>query len=185
MNVQQLVECLLSEGAAERMLHVSFRGDLDKKVIVPKLPDSVLEYLDDLEKNPNIRNDLEETRTPRFCMAPTIAGCLNALSHLVRLLDKYPHLTFYVYTNAAPVGKHYDWRYLDSQKLVFDAYLTKEMWVLEPIQLKKIGKFNLSKANIDSRVGKISVLPFNAPTKSGYVCPMFHYRFKNLPEFAS
>ena len=174
-NVSDVIAALLCEDHGfEKFFHLSLQEDLGGKILVPKLPNSIIEFLRDKEKQPGLENKLEEVSTPRLCMAPTIEGCLNALGHIISLLNERPYLTFHVYQNADKITKSYNWEYLHHKRLVFDAYLTHEIWVLEPIRLRHIGCFRLDKSCILSRK---RILPFN--DRKMERVPMYHFKFKS------
>jgi hypothetical protein len=183
-TTQERVRYLLEGSVSvpfKRYLHISFKRDLEKQIIVPKLPDSIIEYLEDLKTNPGLKNNLEDFNTPRFCMAETLDGCLNALGHLLKLLDEHPCLNFYVYTNREEIKKMYDSEYLTKHRKVFDAHETGEVWVLEPLRVKMLGKFSISKKNINY-FDRTTLTAFNDKRYSP-VEDMNHYKYKKLPKF--
>lgn len=157
----------------ESYYHISFKNNLHNNLIVPQIPQCITESeLVDKEKV----ETLENTSIARFCMSKSIEGCLNSVSHLLKLLDTYPHLTFYVYTNKNKINKFYDSEYLNDNRLVFDAHETEEIWVLDPLELVLLGYFNIDKSYLKE---KLEVKNFNED--NNYHQYFFHYKFNELP----
>ena len=111
--------------------HLSFNPHLDEVEIKTRIPYSITP------------SEMEDTTTKRFCMASSVENCLNSVSHLFSLLTLYPYLSFNIYTNYSNIIQYYSSEYLHTNKLVFDAYYTREIWVLEEIKLLKLGELEL------------------------------------------
>lgn len=157
----------------ENYYHISFKNNMHNNLIVPQIPQCITES--ELIEKERVET-LENTSIARFCMSKSIEGCLNSVSHLLKLLDTYPHLTFYVYINKKKINKFYDSQYLHENKLVFDAHETKEIWVLEPIELELLGFCNIDKSHLKE---KLRVKIFNE--ENNYHEYFFHYKFNELP----
>lgn len=152
--------------------HISFKNNLHTNLIIPRIPQDIIES--HLKDRIEI---LENINIPRFCMSETLEGCLNSVSHLLNLLDSYPHLTFYVYANKGEVNRFYNSNYLHDNRLVFDAYATQEIWVLEPIELELLGYFNIDKSYLKEN---IKVKLFNED--NNFHEHFSHYKFNKLPK---
>lgn len=179
MNI--LLEYLLNETPRfKQWYHISFNPKLDLALCIPQVPSNIKEYLDDIISGRAEVIDFtkEDMDTPRFCMAETIEGCLNGFGKL-KLLQKYPYIKLYVYRNKYELQNYLSSEYLTTNRLVFDAHHTKEIWVTEPIHLEKVGEFKLSKDNIilDSAY---AVHPFNDITLKKDT-HLHMYKYKNLP----
>jgi hypothetical protein len=89
-------------------------------------------------------DDAEDTTTKRVCFAPTMQGCVKALTDADHAYEDYDTL-YYVYsTNSIPKLWDPSVRRIDAQKklggksdphkgYVFDAKKTGEVWSLEPV----------------------------------------------------
>lgn len=157
----------------ESYYHISFKSNLHDNLITPNIPKCIIES--DLNDKETI-NLLENINIDRFCMSKTIEGCLNSVSHLLQLLDDYPYLTFYVYTNKNNINSFYSSDYLHHNRLVFDAYSTQEIWVLEDIELSLLGYFNIDKSHLKNQL-KVKI--FNE--ENNFHEYFYHYEFNQLP----
>lgn len=122
------------------MFHVSLKNDMDGKTINPQLPSYITDggELDD--------NYQEDTKTKRLCVSPSIEGCLIAILNYNKIREHVGD-KFYVYTPEKPFSqyKHKTNKEIVKDKLVFDANITKEAWILEPCKLKLYGIIKLKK----------------------------------------
>lgn len=122
------------------MFHVSLKNDMDGKIINPQLPSYITDggELDD--------NYQEDTKTKRLCVSPSIEGCLIAILNYNKIREHVGD-KFYVYTPEKPFSqyKHKTNKEIVKDKLVFDANITKEAWILEPCKLKLYGIIKLKK----------------------------------------
>ena len=122
------------------MFHVSLKNDMDGKTITPQLPSYITDggKLDD--------NYQEDTKTKRLCVSPSIEGCLIAILSYNKIREHVGD-KFYVYTPEKPFSqyKHKTNKEIVKDKLVFDANITKEAWILEPCKLKLYGIIKLKK----------------------------------------
>lgn len=114
--------------------HVSSKGYLDGQVFKPRVPD----YLD--EYNPE-DTSFENTTTPRVCFSPSIEGCINAIAVNFMRINPIRFEKLYVYIPEKPINeyRHKSNKELIRDKDVFDANVTGEMWILEPVRLKLYG----------------------------------------------
>ena len=124
------------------MFHVSLKDDMDGKEIKPQLPSYIT---DGGELNDNYK---EDTETKRLCVSPSIEGCLMAIMNYKKL-KKHIGDKLYVYTPEKPFSqyKHKTNKEIVKDKLVFDANITKEAWILEPCKLKLYGIIRLKKVD--------------------------------------
>lgn len=125
--------------------HISPEGHLDGQIFKPRVPD----YLDKYDPS---KTEFEDVETPRVCFSPSIEGCLNAIIvNIGRWKTAEKLRDWYVYIPEKPL-KEYKYRttkQLVDEKKVYDANLTKEVWIEEPVRLKQYGVIR-----IDSVVDK-------------------------------
>ena len=119
----------------KRVFHISPEGHLDGQVFKPRVP----EYLDKYDPS---KTEFEDVETPRVCFSPSIEGCLNAIIvNIGRWKTANKLRDWYVYIPEKPL-KEYKYRtnkQLINEKKVYDANLTKEIWIEEPVRLKQYG----------------------------------------------
>ena len=119
----------------KRVFHISPEGHLDGQIFKPRVP----EYLDKYDPSDT---GFEDVETPRVCFSPSIEGCLNAIIvHIARWKTANKLRDWYVYIPEKPL-KEYKYRtnkQLINEKKVYDANLTKEIWIEEPVRLKQYG----------------------------------------------
>lgn len=104
-----------------KLFHLS-ENNLHGKYLSPRVPQNYM-----------TKHGYEENKTPRVCFSTSIQGALIAMSS--NLLGK----TFFVH-------EPWDYKGLDivtnetivKNKLVPDAHLTKETWVLKPVKLRLV-----------------------------------------------
>lgn len=116
------------------VFHVSPDKHIDGQVWQPRVPD----YLDPY--NPE-DTGFEDNTTPRICFSTSIEGALNGIT--VNLQRQSPD-TFdkmYVYVPEKPWKeyKHKTNKQLVKDKLVYDANVTREVWIMEPVRMKLYG----------------------------------------------
>lgn len=116
------------------VFHVSMDKHIDGQVWQPRVPD----YLDPY--NPE-DTGFEDNTTPRICFSTSIEGALNGIT--VNLQRQSPD-TFdkmYVYVPEKPWKeyKHKTNKQLVNDKLVYDANVTREVWIMEPVRMKLYG----------------------------------------------
>lgn len=115
--------------------HISLDKDLNGKTFKPRIPS----YL--TKKSNNDSNEYKEDKTtPRVCFSPSIEGCLRAILSAEKNLDIVGE-RIYVYIPNKPISEYKvkTNKEIIKEKLVFDAKMTKEMWILEPVKLKLYG----------------------------------------------
>lgn len=135
------------------VFHVSDRGYLDGQVFKPRVP----EYLD--RYDPNYPN-FEDVSNPRVCFTPSIEGALNAIAVKLERFkpDKFDKM--YVYIPEKPLNeyKHIANKDLIKEKKVFDANLTGEIWITEPVRLKMYGVIRVDQVQKSSRKSTVPML---------------------------
>ena len=115
--------------------HISLDKDLNGRTFKPRIPS----YL--TKKSNNDSNGYKEDKTtPRVCFSPSIEGCLRAILSAEKNLDIVGE-RIYVYIPDKPISEYKvkTNKEIIKEKLVFDAKMTKEMWILEPVKLKLYG----------------------------------------------
>lgn len=119
----------------KRVFHISPEGHLDGRIFKPRVP----EYLDKYDPS---KTEFEDVETPRVCFSPSIEGCLNAIIvNIGRWKTANKLRDWYVYIPEKPL-KEYKYRtnkQLIDEKKVYDANLTREIWIEEPVRLKQYG----------------------------------------------
>ena len=127
--------------------HISPEGHLDGQIFKPRVPD----YLDKYDPS---KTEFEDVETPRVCFSPSIEGCLNAIIVNIgrwKTADKLRD--WYVYIPEKPL-KEYKYRtnkQLINEKKVYDANITKEIWIEEPVRLKQYGIIRIDSVTDKSR----------------------------------
>lgn len=116
------------------VFHVTPDKHVDGQIWKPRVPD----YLDPY--NPE-DTGFEDNTTPRICFSTSIEGALNGIT--VNLQRQSPD-TFdkmYVYVPEKPWKeyKHKTNKQLVKDKLVYDANVTREVWIMEPVRMKLYG----------------------------------------------
>ena len=144
--------------------HLSPESYLDGQVFKPRVP----EYLDRYDpEDKNFENDT----TPRVCFSPSIEGCLNGIMVNMPRVNVMPAKAtrFYVYTTEKPFHeyKHKTNKELIRDKDIFDASVTDEVWILEPVRMKLYGVIEIDsvynvkrKQNVPTVSGKKSTRPY-------------------------
>ena len=127
--------------------HISPEGHLDGHVFKPRVP----EYLDKYDPS---KTEFEDVETPRVCFSPSIEGCLNAIIvNIGRWKTANKLRDWYVYIPEKPL-KEYKYRtnkQLVDEKKVYDANITKEIWIEEPVRLKQYGIIRIDSVTDKSR----------------------------------
>lgn len=93
---------------------------LDGQTLAPRVPDNYF-----------TKNGYEDGETPRVCFAPSVDQCLMALS------QKTMNMPFYVYSpeDISKIDV-----YKPNKKAVPDSGITGELWAIQPVKLKQVGK---------------------------------------------
>ena len=172
--------------------HVSFEEDMDEKILTPRIPSWIKKKID--EYGDKFINELEKTKketgvydgtsyeeykTPRVCFSNSIDGALNAIidnNERHALAGK----VIYVYVPEKPISeyKHKMNKNIIKDKDVFDANITNEMWILEPVKVKFYGTIVIDKV-IESRIKRKQVTNKNMTIlKYNYKWHWFYKRNK-------
>ena len=130
--------------------HVSKDSKLNGKTLKPRIPSWITESIkkhgkkkfDDMMKF----NGLYEDYTiPRVCFSSSIEGSINAMipgsSIITAAKDGALSGVYYVYIPEKPINeyKHIKNKDVVDNGYVYDANITREMWVLEPVKLELYG----------------------------------------------
>ena len=137
--------------------HISFDDNLDDEVLKPRIPSWIT---NEVKKNPDFIKELEKLKdsdstsgtgfeeymTPRVCFSPSIEGCLNAIINEKGRMHLHNE-TLYVYIPEKPIEEYKTKtnRQILKDGDIFDANVTKEMWILEPVKLKYVGSIVVDK----------------------------------------
>ena len=147
--------------------HISPEGTLDGQVFKPRVP----EYLDKYDPS---KPKFEDVEQPRVCFSPSIEGCLNAiLVNIGRWKTADKLRDWYVYIPEKPLKeyKHRTTKQLVDEKKVYDANLTKEIWIEEPVRLKQYGVIRIDSVTDNSKRKTV-------PTTNGETEKRNYYDFK-------
>ncbi len=129
------------------VFHISKNGALDGQIFKPRVPEYITKY-DSTDPK------FEDNTTGRICFSPSIEGCLNAILVNIgrwKTADKLGD--WYVYIPEKPLNeyKHSSNRDIIKGKKVYDANLTKEIWIEEPVRLKQYGVIHVDQVKASNR----------------------------------
>lgn len=129
------------------VFHISKNGALDGQIFKPRVPEYITKYD---PKDPKF----EDNTTGRICFSPSIEGCLNAILVNIgrwKTADKLGD--WYVYIPEKPLNeyKHSSNKDIIKGKKVYDANLTKEIWIEEPVRLKQYGVIHVDQVKASDR----------------------------------
>lgn len=149
------------------VFHISKDGALDGQIFKPRVPEYITKYD---PKDPKF----EDNTTGRICFSPSIEGCLNAILVNIgrwKTADKLGD--WYVYIPEKPLNeyKHTTNKDIVKGKKVYDANLTKEIWIEEPVRLKQYGVIHVDQV-------KASDKKHTVPTSDNVKGDRRYYSFK-------
>lgn len=138
--------------------HISTEDKLDDKVFKPRIPTYISREINSPEfkkrmdslKDPNsIENytqGYENYTTPRVSFSPSINGCLQAIINEIGKRNVCSQ-SLHVYIPEKPISKY---KIKTNKEIIedgdiFDANITKEIWILEPVKLKYYGSIKVNK----------------------------------------
>ena len=152
--------------STKRVFHISLDGHLDGQIFNPRVP----EYLDKYDPS---QDKFEDVDTARICFSPSIEGCLNAIMVSIGRWKADKYKEWYVYIPEKPLKeyKHRTTKELIKEKKVYDANVTDEIWIEEPVRLKQYGIIRIDQ--ISSKSIKKTV-----PTTTGFTGHRYKYSFK-------
>lgn len=142
-----------------KLFHISFDGDLEGEW-KPQTPAG-------LEKE----GKYAEEDTPRICVSPTIKQCFQAIyPNVFRYFENkdYPYMDIFVYQPQPLIKGIVYPKKLTKERWVFDAHVTDEHWITEPVKMKLIGKVRIFNTNKSSFVKSH---PYNDPKEP--ICELF------------
>lgn len=133
------------------VFHVTPEKHADGQVWKPRVPDYLEPY------NPN-DTGFEDNTIPRICFSTSIEGCLNGITvNLPRQNpDQFDKMYVYVPEKPWKEYKHKTNKELVKEKLVYDANVTREVWIMEPVRMKLYGVIRVDQV---SNVKKKSAVP--------------------------
>lgn len=146
------------------VFHISPQGHLDGQVFNPRVP----EYL--VPNKPG-ETRFEDIENPRVCFSTSIEGCLNAiLVNIGRWKTANLLGDWYVYVPEKPLKeyKHSTNKALIKDKKVFDANVTKEIWIEEPVRLKQYGVIRIDQVHDRTRKKTVPNAEGNSGSRSQY-----------------
>lgn len=148
------------------VFHVSPDKHLDGQVWQPRVP----EYLDPY--NPD-DTGFEDNTSPRICFSTSIEGALNGITVNIQRQSPDTFDKMYVYIPEKPWKeyKHKTNKELVKEKLVYDANVTREVWITEPVRMKLYGVIRVDQV---SKMKRKSVVP----TASGIKDKRNYYTYK-------
>lgn len=158
-----------------KIFHVSLDAYLNGVICNPRVPEDAINAAMDYYDSDN--GTFENTKAKRVCFSKTINGALNALSCI--LSRNSPVLMFdrvYVYIPEKDFKsyKHKTNHQIIRNKDVFDANVTGEVWITEPVKLKLYAVINVD--GIGSVRNKKCVSDrFGYRNKRKYFNYKFHY----------
>lgn len=151
----------------KRVFHITQQGHLDGQIFNPRVP----EYLDKYDPS---KDKFEDVDNPRVCFSPSIEGALNAIMVTIGRWKSADKLRdWYVYIPEKPL-KEYKYRttkQLVDEKKVYDANVTNEIWIEEPVRLKQYGIIRVDQVS-DKHIKK------TVPTTTGFTGHRYRYDFK-------
>ena len=147
--------------------HVTKQGHYDGQIFKPRVPDYLGKYDPD---DPYF----EDSDNPRICFSNSIEGALNAILVNIgrwKTADKLGD--WYVYIPEKPIDqyKHKTTKELVKEKKVYDANVTHEIWIEEPVRLKQYGIIHIDQVSDKSRVKTV-------PSPTGKQTKRNRYSFK-------
>lgn len=127
---------LIKDPSNLKLYHLSF----NKHTAItwnPRLPDGT-------ELIPEGSENLGEPMIPRISFSPTIEQCFRAIwpniDHYFKI-KKYPYLEFFVYSPILTSNnKVVSPKVLLDERWVWDAHITDEHWVINPVKMHLLGK---------------------------------------------
>ena len=158
-----------------KVFHVSLDAYLNGVTFNPRVPEDAANAARDYSDSNT--GTFENTKAERVCFSKTINGALNALSCI--LSRNNPVLMFdrvYVYIPEKDFRsyKHRTNKQIIRDKDVFDANVTGEVWITEPVKLKLYAVINVD--GIKSVKSKKCVSDrFGYRKKRKYFNYKFHY----------
>lgn len=146
--------------------HLSPDGFLDGQVFKPRVPKYIEPY------DPDDKY-FENSSTPRVCFSPTVEGALNGIICNMPRVNTMIQTRMYVYTPEKPINQYKIKTNKDlvRDREVYDANVTGEIWVLEPVRLKLYGVIQIDQVSNVKRKKTV-------PTHTGDYDKRKIYKFK-------
>ena len=128
------------------VFHVSMDKHIDGQVWQPRVPDYLEPY------NPE-DTGFEDNTTGRICFSTSIEGALNGITVNLPRQNPAQFDKMYVYIPEKPWKeyKHKTNKELVKGKLVYDANVTREVWILEPVRMKLYGVIKVDQVSDANR----------------------------------
>ena len=130
----------------DMVFHVTPEKHADGQVWQPRVPDYLEPY------NPE-DTGFEDNTTGRICFSTSIEGCLNGITVNLPRQNPAQFDKMYVYIPEKPWKeyKHKTNKELVKGKLVYDANVTREVWILEPVRMKLYGVIKVDQVSDANR----------------------------------
>lgn len=144
--------------------HVTKAGHYDGQIFKPRVPDYIGKYDPD---DPYF----EDGENPRICFSNSIEGALNAiLVNIGRWKTANKLGNWYVYIPEKPINeyKHRTTKQLVKEKKVYDANITNEVWIEEPVRLKQYGIIHIDQVSEKTRKKTVKSPTGQQTTRSRY-----------------
>jgi ribosomal protein S18 acetylase RimI-like enzyme len=144
--------------------HVTKAGHYDGQIFKPRVPDYIGKYDPD---DPYF----EDGENPRICFSNSIEGALNAiLVNIGRWKTANKLGNWYVYIPEKPINeyKHRTTKQLVKEKKVYDANITNEVWIEEPVRLKQYGIIHIDQVSEKTRKKTVESPTGQQTTRSRY-----------------
>lgn len=148
------------------VFHVTPEKHADGQVWKPRVPD----YLDPY--NPE-ETGFEDNTTPRICFSTSIEGALNGITVNIprQNPDQFDKLYVYIPEKPWKEYKHKTNKELVKDKLVYDANVTREVWIMEPVRMKLYGVIRVDQVSDVKRKQAV-------PTSKGEKYDRHYYTYK-------
>lgn len=116
------------------VFHITDKSHFDGQIFKPRVP----EYLDPYDPNDNF---FEDNTTPRISFSSSIEGCLNGIMCNMERDTPERFDKMYVYIPEKPLKEYRNKtnKQLVDDKDVWDANVTREIWITEPVRMKLYG----------------------------------------------
>ena len=152
-----------------KYIHVSQDLNLDGKIFTPRIPNCRM-----------IGKNMENGDIPRICFSEgSVDDALAAIVNY-KYYKNFTNRKYAIYTPENNDFKKMTNQEIVNNKYVFDAHVTKEMWALEPVKIKKVCEIFVTSEILN----EVQFYNFNDKSKGIYKYRIFRWfkiKNKNLP----
>lgn len=132
-----------------KLFHISFKEDLEG-IWNPRNPQAGEQYYTDKDLH-KIKSITAEPDLPRISTSTTLTGCIGGIyANISHYFEdekyNYPHLDFYVYSpvfDNKKVIRVLTPKDLTDNEMVYDAHITHEHAILDPVYMKLVSKIRV------------------------------------------